>query len=91
MELDVLDGRAIHVVLDDAGPGSAQVKEGHEAIGGAHRALQPTLVKTQRCQALPSLSAINSNTVEKLTQTEHCPYGCLPQHTCSCTPAFESV
>ena len=55
VELDVPDGCPIHVVLDNAGPRGAQVEQGHQAVGGAHRALQPAVVKAQRRQPLPGL------------------------------------
>ena len=56
VEFDVLDGRAVHVVLHKGGPRGAQVKQGHQAVGGAHRALQPAVIKAQRGQGLISLT-----------------------------------
>lgn len=55
MELDVNDGRAIHVVLDDAGPGGTQVEQRHQTIGGAHSTLQAAVIESQCRQALASL------------------------------------
>ena len=39
VELDVHNGRIIHVVLDHSRSGRAQVKDSHKAIGGAHSAV----------------------------------------------------
>ena len=65
VELDVPDRRAVHVVLDQAGPGRAQVEQRHEPVCGAHRNREPTLVKAHRCQALSGLRGKNSPSVSQ--------------------------
>lgn len=55
MELDVDDGCAVHVVLDQQRTRRAQVEERHAPARRADRAVQARIVKAHSRQAVPGL------------------------------------
>ena len=66
VELDVSNLVPIHMILDQQGAGRPQIVQGHQAVGCAHRAVQPAVVVPQgrqlsiRLQSMQSVQSVHS-------------------------------